>query len=147
MYMNKSIDLNNKVILDLIVFACIAGFVGDTLLQIGAKYFKLGGPTGWGLNAYFAQHGAVESIFIAGGMMTIFYVIYLYFLRLPVNYVYLAIYGIILDFIFRKLAIFPSLDGYYRYFNYFWSAIWGAIPLMLPLFIQGIQLSPSVTKP
>jgi len=126
---------NDKLILDLIVISCIAGFVGDALLQFGSKVLKLGGQTGWGLKSYFAQHGPSESVFIAGGMMTVFYIIYLYFLSFPINYVYLAIYGIILDFIFRKTEIFPSLRGYYGYFNYFWSAVWGAIPLMLPLII------------
>ena len=123
--MNKSLTPSHKTILQLIVISCLVGFTGDTLLQIGSK---LGGPTSWGL----------KSIFIAGGMMTIFYIIYLYFLQLPINYVYLAIYGIILDFIFRITMIFPSLSEYYNYFNYFWSAVWGAIPLVLPLFIYNV---------
>ena len=132
---------NEKIILDLIVISCIAGFVGDALLQFGSNVLKLGGQTGWGLKSYFAQHGSSESVFIAGGMMTVFYIIYLYFLSFPINYVYLAIYGIILDFIFRKTEIFPSLRGYYGYFNYFWSAVWGAIPLILPLLIHaGIKV-------
>jgi len=117
---------------NIIAIACIVGFIGDFLLQLGSK-LGLGGPTGWGLKDYFAQHGSIESLFIAGGMMTIFYVLYL--LVLKPNYLYLAIYGIVLDFIFRKLNVFPSLNGYYKYFNYFWSAVWGAIPLMLPYFI------------
>jgi len=118
--------------ISLVGVACIVGFIGDFLLQLGSK-LGLGGPTGWGLKDYFAQHGSIESLFIAGGMMTIFYVLYL--LVLKPNYLYLAIYGIVLDFIFRKLNVFPSLNGYYKYFNYFWSAVWGAIPLMLPYFI------------
>ena len=133
--MNKSLTPSHKTILQLIVISCLVGFTGDTLLQIGSK---LGGPTSWGLKPYFIQHGQVESIFIAGGMMTIFYIIYLYFLQLPINYMYLAIYGIILDFIFRITMIFPSLSEYYNYFNYFWSAVWGAIPLVLPLFIYNV---------
>jgi hypothetical protein len=118
--------------ISLVGVACIVGFIGDFLLQLGSK-LGLGGPTGWGLKDYFSQHGSIESLFIAGGMMTIFYVLYL--LVLKPNYLYLAIYGIVLDFIFRKLNVFPSLNGYYKYFNYFWSAVWGAIPLMLPYFI------------
>jgi len=113
--------------------SCVIGFVGDSLLQLGAK-LNLGGPTGWGLKPYFKQHGSVESLFIAGGMMTIFYVIYLYLLPFQVNYINLAIYGIILDLIFRKTRLFPSLDGYYKHLNYFWSGFWGAVPLMMPLF-------------
>ena len=34
--------------------------------------------------------------------------------------------------------IFPSLKGYYSHLNYFWSAVWGAIPLMLPLLISNL---------
>lgn len=122
-------------LLHLIAISCVVGFVGDALLQIGSKSFSLGGPTGWGLKPYFKQHGTVESLFIAGGMMTIFYVIYLYLIPFQVNYVNLAIYGIILDFIFRKTRLFPSLDGYYKHLNYFWSGFWGAVPLMMPLSV------------
>jgi len=133
--------MNNELILILIVISCITGFIGDMLLQIGINYFKLGGSTGWGLKPYFKQHGSIEATFIAGGMMTLFYIIYLYFLQLPINFIYLGLYGIILDFIFRKTLLFPSLFGYYEYFNYFWSAIWGAIPLVLPLIVQRIIYS------
>jgi len=123
---------------NLISIACIVGFVGDALLQLSAKYLR----TGLGLRPYFAQHGSMESLFIAGGMLTLFYVIYLYIIRLPVTYTYLAIYGFLLDLFFRKTMIFPSLTGYYKYFeiyafplNYILSGVWGAIPMMLPLFI------------
>ena len=118
----------------LISIACITGFVGDVGLQLLTKI--MGGPSGWGLRPYFQQHGAAESLFIAGGMMTIFYVIYLYVLGLTPNLYYLAIYGIILDYIFRKTMLFPSLQGYYNHLNYFWSAFWGAIPMILPLVIS-----------
>ena len=120
----------------LISIACITGFVGDAGLQLLTK--SMGGPSGWGLKPYFQQHGAAESLFIAGGMMTIFYVIYLYVLGLTPNLYYLAIYGIILDYIFRKTMLFPSLQGYYNNLNYFWSAFWGAIPMILPLVISGL---------
>ena len=115
--------------------ACITGFIGDILLQIGAKYFGFGGKTGWGLIPYFRQHGSTESLFIAGGMMSLFYIIYLYLIPLPVTYSYLGGYGIVLDFIFRKTMLFPSLSGYYNYFSYAGSAFWGAIPAIVPLFI------------
>jgi len=120
----------------LISIACVTGFAGDAGLQLLTKI--MGGPSGWGLLPYFKQHGAAESLFIAGGMMTIFYVIYLYVLGLPPNLYYLAIYGIILDYIFRKTMLFPSLQGYYNHLNYFWSAFWGAIPMILPLVISGL---------
>ena len=118
---------------NLLIIACLTGFTGDFLLQIGAKT-GLGGPTGWGLNDYFKQHNSPESLFIAGGMMSLFYVIFI-LLNIPINYINLAIYGVILDFLFRKLMIFPSLNEYYVWFNYFWSAVWGAITMMFPLFI------------
>jgi hypothetical protein len=122
----------------LISVACITGFVGDILLQTGSIIFHLGGQTGWGLKSYFEQHGTAESTFIAGGMMTLFYVFYIIYLRVanaPPSYLHLAIYGVLLDLFFRKTRLFASLDGYYRYFNYFWSAVWMAIPMMIPLFI------------
>jgi hypothetical protein len=129
----------------LIVIACIVGFVGDFLLQLFSKKFGMGGPTGWGLKDYFSQHGSVEALFIAGGMMTLFYIIYLVILKLPVNYYYLAIYGIILDLLFRIFMIFPSLSGYYNYFGYslggyIGSGFWEAFSICLPLFIY--QLIP-----
>jgi hypothetical protein len=127
----------------LVALAFLTGFFGDILLQTGAK-MGLGGATGWGLNEYFAQHGAAEATCIAGGMMALFYILILPLIKKNdhlLNLFYLAIYGIILDFIFRKMMIFSSLKGYYIYFNYFWSAVWGAIPLILPYLIYLVILS------
>ena len=121
---------------NLLIITCIVGFIGDFLLQTGASA-GMGGPTGWGLNDYFKQHGKTESLFIAGGMMTIFYVIFI-LLKIPFTYLNLAIYGIVLDFLFRKFNIFNSLQGYYSYFNYFWSAVWGAIPMIIPFLILNV---------
>ena len=118
----------------LLGLACASGFFGDALLQT-LTHASLGGPTGWGLNQYFEQHGRAESMFVAAGMMTVFYAIYLFILRLPVKWYYLAIYGVILDLIFRKTMLFPSLKGYYNHLNYFWSAVWGIIPMLLPLLL------------
>ena len=118
----------------LVSIACLTGFVGDALLQILTT--KLGGPTGWGLKSYFKQHGSSEALFIAGGMLAIFFIIYLDILNLPITWYYLALYGIILDLMFREWCIFPSLDGYYKALNYFWSAFWGAIPMVIPLMIS-----------
>jgi hypothetical protein len=123
----------------LVSIACLTGFIGDILLQIGAKYFHLGGSTGWGLKSYFEQHGAAESTFIAGGMMSIFYVIFLQFF--PLSYLNLAIYGILVDLFFRKTMFFTSLKGYYEYFNYFWSAVWIVIPMFIPLLIFQLLMS------
>jgi len=119
--------------MNLVAIACFTGFAGDAALQAGAK-MGMGGPTGWGLKEYFRQHGAAESMFTAAGMMSLFYSLFIAS-GLPINYKNLAIYGVLLDLVFRKLVIFHSLEGYYEFFNYFWSAVWGIIPLCLPLFI------------
>jgi hypothetical protein len=120
--------------MNLVAIACFTGFIGDATLQTGVK-MGMGGPTGWGLKDYFRLHGATESVFIAGGMMSLFYALFIAS-GLPINYRNLAIYGVLLDLVFRKLVIFHSLERYYEFFNYFWSAVWGIIPLCLPLFIQ-----------
>lgn len=121
----------------LIWIACLTGFVGDSLLQIAAGRLNLGGNTGWGLKKYFVYHGSGESLCIASGMMTLFYIAY-YFSGAPFEYLYLGLYGVALDLVFRKTMAFESLREYYRQLNYFWSAVWGAIPIMLPLFIYRI---------
>jgi hypothetical protein len=121
--------------IEMISIACIVGMIGDLILQMGANKFHMGGADNWGLKSYFSRHGSLESMFIAGGMMTFFYVIYYYLMRIEFTYINLIIYGIVLDYIFRRLRLFPSLDGYYEYFNYFWSGVWGAIPMIIPLII------------
>ena len=125
----------------LLMAACLTGFLGDAGLQFLVKGVKgvkgglppLGGTTGWGLKEYFAQHGSAESLFIAGGMLSLFYLVYL--VVLPPNPVYLAVYGVLLDLVFREFALFPSLTGYYRHLNYFWSAFWGAVPMVIPYYL------------
>lgn len=120
----------------LIAIACAVGFIGDFLLQVMTQ--NMGGETGWGLKEYFKQHGSAESMFLASGMMGLFYVLFIFVLKLPVTYTYLALFGVLLDYIFRVTRLFPSLDGYYKSLNYFWSAFCGAIPMVLPLFIFSI---------
>ncbi len=128
--------------MDIIALALLTGFFGDILLQILVKktnttlfHSLLGGPTGWGLVPYFTQHGSNEAMYVAAGMMGMFYVVYLYVLRLPLRYGYLALYGVALDLLFRQANLFPSLAGYYAHLNYFWSAVWGAIPMVIPTFL------------
>ena len=118
--------------------SCLVGFIGDFLLQCGVN-LGLGGPTGWGLKEYFIQHGPAESLFIAGGMQSLFYIIYFYILKGPRSYLFLGIYGIILDLLFRIFKIFPSLNGYYNYFNYFSAGFWEAFSMILPLFIINLN--------
>ena len=114
--------------------ATLVGFFGDAILQVLVK-MGMGGQTGWGLKPYFKQHGSTEALFTAAGMMALFFVIYVA-TGLPLKLQYLAIYGILLDLLFREANLFPSLKGYYGHLNYFWSAVWGAIPMMIPLLIM-----------
>jgi hypothetical protein len=115
----------------LLILACFTGFVGDAILQLAVER----GPFDWGLKNYFEQHGSTEALFIAGGMLSLFFSLFI-LSGIKINYLHLAVYGVILDLLFRKLDIFPSLDGYYESLNYFWSAVWGAIPMMIPLFLH-----------
>lgn len=115
----------------IILYAFFVGFIGDAILQI----ITANTSYDWGLRKYFSQHGRPESLFIAGGMLVLFYsIIPSTFLSVtPFNIALIALYGIVLDLIFRKTMVFKSLDGYYNHLNYFWSGVWGAIPLVLPL--------------
>lgn len=123
----------------LISTAAAVGAAGDLSLQILTKIFA--DKTGWGLNIYFEQHGFMESLFIAGGMMSIFYMIYIYVLKLKISTLYLAIYGVIWDALFRFFRIFHSLDGYYSYLGIILSAFWGAVPMILPYLIYSVVTS------
>jgi hypothetical protein len=126
----------------LLIASCVIGFIGDASLQFLTKQVGLGGATGWGLNPYFRLHGTNESLFIAGGMMTIFYIIFLFVLRLPPTWYYLSIYGVVLDLIFRVTMLFPTLEDYYRALNYTESAFWGAVPMLMPLWtVQFIDMA------
>ena len=119
---------------NLVVIAAVVGLIGDALLQVMVRA-GMGGSSGWGLKEYFQQHGVGESLCVAAGMMALFYILYIA-LKWPLTWPWLALYGIVLDLLFRKLRLFSSLDGYYKSLNYFWSAVWGAIPLVLPLLIH-----------
>lgn len=119
-----------ETITRLLTISCLTGFAGDAVLQYLSTF--MGGKTGWGLTEYFHQHGRAESLFIAGGMMTLFYVIYFVILSLPLIWYYLVIYGVLLDWIFRVTMLFPSLKGYYNHLTYFWSGFWGAVPMLMP---------------
>jgi hypothetical protein len=130
--------MNDKSISLLLTITMFVGILGDMGLQLLVS-IGYGGSSGWGLKEYFKQHGSVESMTIAGGMMTLFYMIYIVILNLPVKWYYIAIYGVILDLIFRITMVFPSLKGYYENLNYFWSAVWGAIPMLLPFWLYSIS--------
>lgn len=117
--------------MDFVSAAAVVGFFGDAGLQTIVSNTKYD----WGLRKYFSQHGRAESMFLAAGMLAVFYLTYIYVTRLPVTLLTMAIYGVLLDLLFRVTMIFPSLQGYYDHLNYFWSAVWGAIPMMLPVVL------------
>lgn len=118
----------------IIIIAVISGFVGDFLLQLMVNNKFLGADR-WGLDPYFAQHGGAEASFIAGGIMGGFYSLYA-LTGLPFRLQYMAIYGLIIDLIYRHARIFPSLDKYYENTGYFGTVVIGAVvPLCIPLLI------------
>lgn len=120
---------------NLIALATIVGFIADSSLQVFLKTpIGSSSPTGYGLKEYFEQHGKAESPFIAGGMLGLFYILYS-LTGLPFTIQNIFIYSILLDLFFRKTGIFPSLNGYYNYFNYFWTAFYAVVPMIIPLLI------------
>ena len=106
--------------------AFLVGFFGDIFLQLLAKFTSFD----YGLRGYFKEHGAVEAPFIAGGMMVLFIIIY-GLTGLPLKWQYFAIYGVILDILFRTFMIFPSLKGYYAALSPFWTCLWEAVSMVL----------------
>jgi hypothetical protein len=112
--------------------AFIVGMIGDALLQLIVHY----SPTGdfAGLKSYFHQHGIFESLLIAGGMLY-FFGILLDLVNIQKTYLNLSIYGTILDILFRKFRLFPSLDGYYGALTPLQSIIWAIIPIILPKIV------------
>jgi hypothetical protein len=119
----------------LIVIAALVGFVGDILLQLlNLDLFK----------TYFAQHGPLESMLIASGLVSMLYFIYLY----PLSYLfalpssgtsgvlYFSLYILCFDIFLRHTRIFKSLDYFYDQLNYFQSGIPGAVlPALIPMVV------------
>jgi hypothetical protein len=107
----------------------IVGSVGDSLLQ---TFLNIGilDDKNIGLKKYFSQHGKLESVFIAGGMIASFSAAYS-LVDPSMNLVGLSIYGTGLDILFRQThkEIFPSLEEYYKKMSLVNSALWGAIPM------------------
>ena len=110
--------------------AFLVGFFGDIFLQILCKISSFD----YGLRGYFKEHGAVEAPFIAGGMMVLFYIIYNLF-KFPLKWQYIAVYGIILDILFRTFMIFPSLKGYYSALTPFWTCLWEAVAMVMVIAV------------
>lgn len=109
--------------------AFIVGFAGDAALQLLVQ----NGYGDWGLSEYFERHGSVEAMFIAGGMM--YAAAYVHEKLTGGNEpLSLFVYGAAVDVAFRYGRIFPSLDGYYAALTPVESAIWGGLPMVMPLF-------------
>jgi len=121
----------NKLNLESVAF--LVGFFGDIFLQILCNTT----PFDYGLRGYFKEHGSVEATFIAGGMMVLFLIIY-GFTGLPLKWEYLAIYGVVLDILFRTFMIFPSLKGYYSALTPFWTCLWEAVAMVLVLVFYSL---------
>lgn len=117
----------------LISIACLTGFFSDGLLQIFTASSNV-----LGLKSYFHEQGRLQSLFIAAGMTGIFYIVYLYLLKLPVVWTYLAMYGVIIDLVFRHFALFQGLRNYYQATNYVYSGFFAAVAMVLPLFVAQV---------
>ena len=112
--------------MDLKTKAFLVGVGGDLALQfISSKRGNIAG-----LKSYFEQHGKMESLFIAGGLM--FGASYFYELSgFQQSNLNLFMYGGALDVAFRYTRAFPSLDGYYGSLNPIQSVFWGGLPFII----------------
>jgi len=108
----------------------LVGFFGDIFLQVLCNTTSFD----HGLRGYFKEHGSIEAPFIAGGMMVLFSIIYS-LTGLPLKWEYFAIYGVLLDILFRTFMIFPSLKGYYSALTPFWTCLWQAVSMVLVLAV------------
>ena len=115
--------------MDLRTKAFFIGMIGDSILQMIVRYrgdFA-------GLKGYFEQHGIFESLCIAGGIMFIATYIYQQ-LGLPMKIIPLFIYGGILDILWWKFNLMPSLEHtYYAALNPIQSFFWGGFSTILIL--------------
>ncbi len=107
------------------------GFFGDIALQ---AVNKLEGGNFAGFGPYFAHHGPVASVFIAGGMLYAFGLVYEKS-GAPMTIPCTAAYGAALDLAFRYGRFMPSLDEYYATEPVLVTAFWGAVPMSLPLIL------------
>ncbi len=105
--------------------AFLIGVTGDAALQGLNKYTSKGKD--WGLDTYFAQHGPVESLFIAGGMLVGFEL--LYDLIFPTKeYLSLFMLGGIIDVAVRMTMPMESLKDYYEQNHPLYTIFWAGFP-------------------
>jgi hypothetical protein len=107
----------------------LLGIIGDIALNYLTRFKRFPDV---GLRSYFALHGPVESVMIAGGLMFVSMFVALNLLKLSsYNTVSgLFVIGIVIDLLFRYLRIMPSLDGMYKSLNVIHSALWAGGPLV-----------------
>lgn len=107
--------------------AFIIGVLGDAGLQAFNKYTSYGKD--WGLDTYFAKHGSVESLFIAGGMLVGFELLYDKIFPTK-EYLYLFALGGIIDVVFRTTMPMASLEDYYNQNHPLFTIFWAGFPAM-----------------
>lgn len=108
----------------------LIGIIGDAILQ---SCFQENDD--YGLKSYFKQHGSIESLFIAGGMLGGLSLIPSFF-NFEQNPDKLFIFGCFLDAIFRKTRIMPSLNSYYNHLSIPFTLAWGGIPFLMVYFVK-----------
>lgn len=108
------------------------GFVGDAFLNYLTRQDWFADV---GLRNYFLQHGNVEALFIAAGLM--FASMWLCIAMWPRStddrwfLHYLVLFGAILDIAFRFCRIMPSLDDMYSQLHPITSIGWASGPLLV----------------
>ena len=105
--------------------AFFIGVAGDLGLQTLNKYTSKGKD--WGLDTYFAKHGPVESLFIAGGMLVAFELLYDKIFTTK-EYLYLFLLGGVVDVFFRTTMPMESLKDYYNQNNPLYTIFWAGFP-------------------
>jgi len=106
--------------------AFLMGVLGDAGLQMLGTSIS---SEQWGLRDYFARHGPVESLFVAGGMVSAFWYVSTIYLGLdPYGSAFL---GAVTDVAFRTWLPMKSLAGYYAYMPWWKSVFWAAFPAYL----------------
>lgn len=140
--MNHSQDISYTCLLlhpqymaNFVQTAVFVGVAGDATLQTIVN--NSDDANKFGLKTYFEQHGSLESLFIAGGMMGLFSALYKY-IDPEFNTKGLIAYGAILDIIFRffRETIMPSLDDYYKHFNAIQTIVFAIIPFLMAKYLS-----------
>lgn len=111
--------------------AVAIGVLGDASLQ--AIVASSSEENKFGLKTYFEKEGRLESLFIAGGMLGSFTMLY-GFADPSYNVAGLTLYATVLDLIFRFTGVMPSLDDYYKHWSIPQTIVFAIIPFILVKF-------------